>query len=253
MHRGQAREPKLCFHKASRRAYVTLDGREVYLGGWDGRKGTPRHEELLTARLRVLLEWREGGGAKTQQVDAPPITIGELVERFMNHARRTYSTGAIGALKTATDRLVDLYQDCAVLDFGPVQLRAYRSAGLDRGWARSTANAQTARVKAMLRWAEDHDLIGELSRANGKALRVKALPRSKAYRESEPVTPPSKKDLDKVLALLPPPVAAMAQLQALTGARPGEIVRLKAGDIDRSGSIGIVVLKEHKTMRFTRR
>lgn len=43
--------------------------------------------------------------------------------------------------------------------------------------------------------------------------------------------------VDAILPLVSTPVAAMIQLQRLTGMRPGEVVQLRPGDIERFGEI----------------
>jgi len=49
------RIPKLCRHKAQALAYVTLGGRQIYLGSWPA--GKPASKEVRTAYDRKILEW----------------------------------------------------------------------------------------------------------------------------------------------------------------------------------------------------
>lgn len=61
------------------------------------------------------------------------------------------------------------------------------------------------------------------------------------------------------LPYLPPTVAAMVQIQGLSGMRPGEVCAMKAGDIDQNGVPGanhtgkvwLYVLSQHKTSHKT--
>ncbi|MDR2116291.1 MAG: site-specific integrase, partial [Planctomycetaceae bacterium] len=49
------------------------------------------------------------------------------------------------------------------------------------------------------------------------------------------------------LPYLPPTIAAMVQIQRVSGMRPSNVCRMKVGDIDRSKEIWLYTLKEHKT------
>ena len=49
-----------------------------------------------------------------------------------------------------------------------------------------------------------------------------------------------------MLPLLPEPVAAMVELQLLTGMRPGEVVLMRMSDVDRSGDVWLYTPEEHK-------
>jgi integrase len=56
-------------------------------------------------------------------------------------------------------------------------------------------------------------------------------------RETEPVKPIDAGCVNAVLPNVSPPVAAMIQLQQLTGMRAGEVVIMRPQDIDRSRPI----------------
>ena len=68
-----------------------------------------------------------------------------------------------------------------------------------------------------------------------------------AARESEPVKPVADEHVDAVLPEVSPQIAAMIELQRLTGSRPGEVVLLRPCDVDRSGDIWIYEPSDHKT------
>ncbi len=66
-------------------------------------------------------------------------------------------------------------------------------------------------------------------------------------RESEPVKPVPQEYVDAVQPYVSRQVWAMIQLQLLTAARPGEILKMRPWDIDRSEKIWVYAPAEHKT------
>jgi integrase len=66
-------------------------------------------------------------------------------------------------------------------------------------------------------------------------------------RESTPVPTVPQGTVDTILPYLSRQLAAMVQLQCLTGARPGEICRMRAVDIDMSGKTWVYKPDRHKT------
>ena len=55
-------------------------------------------------------------------------------------------------------------------------------------------------------------------------------------RESDPVRPVAECHARAVLPYVLPPVAAMVELQLLTGMRPGEVCRMRPCDMDTTGA-----------------
>src|SRR5262249_720294 len=79
-----------------------------------------------------------------------------------------------------------------------------------------------------------------------REVRGLARGRSKA-RETQPVQPVPQEHVEATLPHLLPPVAAMVRLQLLTGMRPGEVVIMRAIDIECSGKIWLYGPESHKT------
>jgi integrase len=65
--------------------------------------------------------------------------------------------------------------------------------------------------------------------------------------ESKPVKPVPDEHVDPILPLVARQVAAMIRLQRLAGMRPGEVVIMRPGDVDRSGTVWIYRPGKHKT------
>jgi len=64
--------------------------------------------------------------------------------------------------------------------------------------------------------------------------------------EPKEIKPVSDKDLNAVLPHLTKTLAAMAQVQRLTGMRPNEVCQLRGADIDRSGAVWVFRPRRHK-------
>ena len=114
------------------------------------------------------------------------------------------------------------------------------------GWCRLFANRQTKRVVRMFKWGASRELIP--AGVYQQLVTVEGLRKGKtAARESAPVRAAREDDVDRVLPLLPPPVRAMVQIEALTGMRPGEIRIMRACDIDTTVDPWLYKPQRHKT------
>ena len=242
------RVPKYRLHKTTGLAKVRLSGRDVYLGQY----GTP---ESRTKYRKVVAEWlasarQEPTGPRLADTKGPP-TINELVLAYLEFAKRYYvregqPTGEVQNLKYSVTPLVELYGSTAVDHFGPVALKAVREVMIERDWCRSLVNGRVNRIRRVFKWGVENELV-PASVLHG----LQAVPGLKRGRCSVRETAPVKPVPDDTVALTceaaPRVVAAMVQLQRLTGMRPGEVVIMRTRDIDTSGRIWRYVPGHHKT------
>ena len=213
--------PDYCHHKASGKAYVTLSGKAVYLGDY----GTADSIVELIAAY-----WRHA-----QSYYATPETGGD-------------SNGELSCLRLALGVVKRLYADTAVSDFGPLALKAVRQEMGRLGWARSHVNRQIHRVRRMFRWGVENEMVPP-SILHG-LLAVSALRRGKTEaREPEPVRPVTQAHVHPVKDHVARQVWGMIELQLLTGMRPGEVTRMRTGDIDTTGQPWVYRPVRHKTRR----
>jgi integrase len=111
--------------------------------------------------------------------------------------------------------------------------------------ARGVVNNRVGRIKRVFKWAVAEELVPPSVHHGLQAVGGLRFGRSEA-RETEPVKPAAE---EHVLALLPfvaPPVAAMIQLQWLTGMRSCELVIMRPCDIDMTGDVWIYEAYDHK-------
>lgn len=200
-----------------------------------GRHGS---KESRTAFAKLELEL----AASPAGVVADPgdIVVMEVLNAYKDHAERTYRDPTTGKpseelrqIKTCIRYARELYGDEPAAAFGPLALRAVREKFIGAGWSRKTVNARVERLKRMFRWAVAEELVGP--EVYQKLAAVEGL---RAGRTTAPDLPPVKpavmKDVERILPKLTPTVRALVIVQLHSGARAGELVRLRVGDIDRT-------------------
>lgn len=247
--------PKYSRHKASGQAYVVLDGRQIYLG--------PHGSDISRAEYdRVATAWLANGRSLPRELlatqDREDVRNIEIVEKYLRHAESYYRradgspTSEYANLCSALKPLCRLYGRCAASEFGPLALKAVRQAMVDHGWCRSHVNRQIARIKQMFKWAAENELIGaDVSQA---LYTVAGLRRGRSgARESSPVKPAPDAHVTAVLRQAPKHLAAMIQLQQLTGMRPGEVVIMRGCDLDTAGNLWTYTPQRHKTEHHGRK
>jgi integrase len=231
------RIPKYRHHRSSGRAVVTLGGRDVYLGQYGS---TESH--ALYARL--MAEWVAAGGQRPTR--AADITVIEVIAQFWGYAEQVYSKGELDNFRYALRPLKALYGTTPAKDFGPRALRAVQHEMAETGNARGHINKQIGRIKYVFKWATSRELI-PASIYHG-LIAVEGLRRGRSSaRETEPIHPVPQRLIDAVLPLVSEQVAAMIQLQLLTGARAGEFCRMRPDEIDKAGKVWIYRPTTHKT------
>lgn len=235
------RPPSYRKHRASGKAVVTIDGRDVYLGPYG--TATSRREYD-----RVIAEWLTSG---RQSADADALSIVELAARFWKHAQAAYHRprndgGELACFKSVLRHLKNLYADTPVANFGPLQLRTVRDAFISVGWCRRHINRQTVRLRQIFKWGVAEGIVPPSVWHGLQAVSGLKAGKSAAH-ESEPVRPVPEHRIDATKVHLPPSICAMIDLQLLTGMRPGEVCSMRTGDIDTTGTLWTYRPERHKT------
>lgn len=238
---------------------------------WLGPYGSPASRECYH---RLLAAWEAGGRrwpdaesaeralgrrAAPQAADSPGPTVLDLVRRYWAWAKTYYRPNEYGTLRVALRVLRRLYGSTPAAEFGPTTLRALREAMLQPGaaggggrprpaWSRGYANHQVRRIVQMFRWAASRELVPAEVHAALKT--VEPLKRGRcAAREGRRVGPARREIIDGALPRMNRQIRALVELQLLTGARPGELLGLRAADLRTNGPSGVwtLALAEHKT------
>jgi len=234
------RIPTLRRHKSTNRGYVVLNSRFIYLGSW----GLPETEQNYA---RTIHEWLANG--RRPMVKPEDLAVVELAAQYWADAKTVYceSKAHLEGIHCALKPLAEMYGDTPASHFGPVALRAIQAYWASKGRARRTVNGYVAQIKRMFRWAVARELVPASVWHGLEAVEGLRAGRSPA-RDAKVILPVSDSDIAAIRDLVPPPVWALIQLQLLTGARSGELIRLRPCDIDRTaGDVWTATLKKHKS------
>lgn len=224
------------------RARVRYRGREYHLGKYQSPESLAEYRRLCAGWATAPVPPKRVGGA----------LVSEVVNAFFAHAERHYR-GPDGRLTSeyreherSTVHLLELYGHTPAREFGPLALQAVRQKMVDAGWCRSVVNKRVVRCRGVFRWAVSRELVPvELVTA------LECVPGLEKGRtdapEAEPVEPAPMADVRAALPFLDRHQRAMAELQVLTGMRPGEVCGLKICEVDRSGPVWVFRPGAHKT------
>jgi integrase len=239
------------------------------LGEW----GSP---ESHAEHARLIAEWRaawEGGASAGPSPECRTIN-GLLALWWLREVQVKYASKTeMDNLRSAVRPLRRLYGHTDAHEFGPRSLKALRKAmadgswlteeerarrlaeGRPLGWSRKYLNRHVWRLLAFFGWAESEELLPKGTRhaletvrslREGEPVAVTDSGGPVTVRETDDVPPAPEEDVAAVLTgwsvrgrtpLVNPVVRALIELQLLTGARPGELVRLRGRDLQRGGTV----------------
>lgn len=259
---------------SSGQARVTINGRAHYLGVY----GSPASKQAYKV---LLAEWLASGEPESFGVAQQQLTMAQVMADYLSYCKKYYgptssSSSEYSNIRQAIRPVAKLYSDLRAADFGPVQFKAVRQMLIESECTRMKPKRNTKtkrrkpkatvvdkqvsrpklsrgytndlmkRVCRMFRWAATE---GMLPASTYDTLRlIPSLQRGRTEaREAESVKPVPE---SLVMATIPhcsPVVGAMIRVQLLTGMRPGEVVILTPGMIDRSTDVWQARLEHHKT------
>ena len=236
-------------HKPSGQAVVSLPngigGRhDIYLGKYGSKASR-------IAYAVAIAEWEARGRRTEQPTVGPSLSVNELIEAYMGHAAKHYRrpdgtpTNELNDIRLSMKPLKTLYGLTPAAKFGPLALEAVRNQMIAADICRNVVNQRVGRIKRMFRWGVSKELIPATVVVGIDTVAGLQAGRSEA-RETEPIKPIAEWVVDATLPHVLPPVAAMARLQQLTGARPGECCSMRACDLDTTGRVWLYRPYVHK-------
>jgi integrase len=229
---------------------VRIGGRDHYLGRYGSPESWSKYERLVASYLATKLDATSAALPSISSRSAPEILIEELILRYWQHRKSEHpTTGRLApqlySVRAALKPLRALYAGLPAAKFGPKALRDCRERMIAAGQARSYVNGNVDKIRQMFRWAVSEELIPESVYSALSCLTALRAGRSTA-REPAPIGPVPHEHVEVILRYVTPQVAAMIQIQLLTGARPGEIVRLRGCELDLSEEVWRYYPTEHK-------
>lgn len=223
---------------------------------WLWPHGTPECREAYHC---LIAEWESLGRrfpdrhADTNQrgVSTAEPTVGDVVLAYWRSLGEGLGGKRLHSIR-ATLRLVRQFDGAmTAAAFGPRRLRLIREAMVRgdeaadkarRPWSRGTANDRVRIVVAAFRWAASHEMVPPSLPQALATLEPLKRGRS-AAKEGRRVLPVDAAVVMATREHLSRQVRALIDLQLLTGARPGELLGLRASDLDTSGTGGVWVFR----------
>ena len=237
-------QPKYRLHKASGQAVCTIDGHDRYLGPWQSPESRLKYERLITA-------WMTGEPEPAFEASSADITIAELCVMFLREADKHYvkdgkPTSEIVNVRRAIRCLRECYADLPAKQFSPLKLKACRDKLIADGLCRSNVTRYQGIITRIIAYGVENEMVGGDVFHALQAVKPLQPGRSEA-RETEPIGPVSDEDVEATLPQLAEPYRTMVRVQNLTGMRPGELMTMTGGEIDRSGEIWVYKPRTFKT------
>jgi len=216
----------------------------------------PRGGRYATTDYNVAVEvaremWQQAL-FHANQIDETDNSVAGLVQAYLHHCRGYYrlSNEAEQMLHGLTC-VVDLCSSLSAEDFGPKDLKAVRQSLIDRRLARTTVNKYVGMVKRMFDWAVEEERV-PASVAYGLRC-VSSLRRGRsAAKETKPIKPVADEHVYAVLPHATGTIAAMIELQLLTGMRSSELCQIRPHDVDMSAMVWLYTPQRHKTQHLNR-
>jgi integrase len=255
--------PTYRFHARTGKAIVTYyDGnhrRSILLTGeFNSPESRAEYKRVL-----AILNANGNPRPKKNTLEHLGLSVAELIERYWAHVEVYYRrvdgtpTQEVAAMRYALRPLNHLHGETLAVEFGPAALKEVRELmihgyehpdyGTQAPLCRNQINARIKRIRRMYKWAVENELVG--GEVLLKLQAVAPLKRGRsAAKESRGVKPVARLVVEKTLPLLRPMIQDMVWVQLETGMRPGELVAMRACDIDMGGKTWLYRPSQHKTL-----
>ncbi len=231
--------PRPHHHKPSGQDRVQYRGRDYYLGKHD----SPAARQAYVDLIRRL----EEEGRNPAPEDRPRPTVASVVAAWHVHAIETYGPASpeVREFEYVTDAALSLFASLPTDEFDADHLEQLRDLMLAQKLCRNVVNRRVTRFRTLWRWAERKKLAPKGSWSNLRTL--PALRRGeKGARETKKVQPAEWSAVEAVCARVGDSVRGLLLAQWFTGARPGELFGLRAGQLQRDGDLAVYRPERHK-------
>jgi len=183
-------------------------------------------------------------------------SVDDVVQRFWIWAKANYREQEANSFRPVLRLLRQMDGATPATSFGPNRLRLLRES-MVRGdadtdpprapWARPYINWQVRRIRRIFKWAASHEMIPPT--VHQALATVEPLKRGRTTaHETEPVRPAPAHLVETARPFMSRQVRALVDLQLLTGARPGELIGMRAIDLDMNapGGVWLFTPADHK-------
>ncbi len=239
--------PKYQIHKSSNRAFVWWKDKRHYLGVANSAESIEAYNQFVAeiARTRGLYDpEREPTDNPADSTLIP--SVGFLMATYLTRIQSEVSPKEFENITYSLRPLRKLHEHTPVDKFGPKALKQVRQEMINNGLSRKVINQRIGRIKRMFKFGVAEEIVPSPI--------LHALQSVDGLREGrteapdyEPIKPVSDEQIELLTPFLSPVVATMLKVQRLTGARPGEVCRMRAKDIDMSSEVWFYSPYQHKT------
>jgi integrase len=143
--------------------------------------------------------------------------------------------------------LLECFPALPIDEFGPLSLKEVREAMIEKNWCRNLINQRVGIIRRMFKWAVSEQIVSPVILDGLQAVAGLKRGRTRA-KESKRVLPVDERNVYAILSYTTGVVAAMIELQLLTGMRPAELCLLRPCDLDRSDSVWHYYPEKHKNI-----
>lgn len=236
------------------RAFTKVDGRKISLG-------LDSDSEAHDRFVKIKDDCRKGlARAIAEKSYRSSLTINELLLLFVEQELPRFSSSERDCQSSAIRILRETFGITPIDEFGPNRLRQVRDAMIAgdehatdadgspkprKPWSRKTVNRQVKRIQAIFRWGVSIEVVPADVATRLSMLRMLRKGETSAA-EAVPRMAVADSSIEAVRAELKPLYLDVFELLRLTAARPGEILKLTSGMIDRRGEEWVVELMSHK-------
>lgn len=194
---------------------------------------------------------------------AAALTVNELALAFWRHAQSYYDSRMQSHLKAMIRILRRYFGSTPAAGLGPKALMLVRDAMVNgdleadpprKPWSRQYVNSRVLRLIGMFKWAASLELVSASLHIQLRMVPAIRKGKTKAT-DRDRMKPVPQELIDGIRPHLNRHVAALMDLQLLTGARSGELLKLRPCDIvmDKQTGVWTITLDQHKTARHGHR
>lgn len=214
----------------------------------------PRHARNAFNRFHA--RWRADSAVRNC-TEIGSLTIREAWKLWEKYAGQHYRradgspTGEAANVAQAMNPVLELFVDLPVGEFGPKALKEARAVMIAGRLCVNVINARVRRIRHVFRWLVAEELVVP-SVWHGLQALAPLQPGRTPAPVSTPVRPVPEEHIWAILPHVPPTVAAMIQVQFLTGMRSMELCTMRPICLDTTAPVWLYRPVQHKTQHIGR-
>lgn len=229
--------PTLRHHKASGQGVVTLAGRDIYLGKYGSEQAKTKYADLVAQHIA------QRGVPRGVRLTVAQLCAAYIANRRLQFAGSKHGPKELHLVTRSVGFAATQGGDLLVDTFGPRTLKqciaSMSAAGFSSRYIARCVNV----IRRMFRWGVSEETV-QVETLN----RLEAVQVGGAGQRRPPRLDVSEADFRATLPHVRFPLHVAVEVQWLTGMRPGELLDMRAGDIDRTLAVWVYRPRSHKCL-----